>query len=182
MLFFDIETVADTSKEHLFKEMELHETERNRQFIPELHPEFCKIVALGYAIDDRPVQALSGVETYILRQFWELAKGQTLCGFNVLNFDLPVIYVRSAELGIRSSRLIDRKPWAGHVIDLYEARRYTAGSMGLKMLAKSYGFRMADADGSQVKDMDAGQIELYVKSDVEITRELYKRYKGFFVS
>lgn len=199
-LFFDIETVANEETEHLWPKRQAVLEKQGKEFIPELIPEFCKIVALGWAVDDGFLRSLvigtdaesktDGMPTriteqLILKQFWALAiqTRPTLIGFNILGYDLPVIFVRSMMLGIKPTRQIDRRPWGKDCIDLFDARRYTAGGGGLKHLAECYGIEnlTPEVDGSQVKDLDPKTIAKYVRSDVHLTRELYKLYKGFFV-
>ena len=200
----DVETALDTSRRELWAAKQQEAEQSGKEFVPALVPEFCRVVALGWAVGDgpthslvvgtiRPVQANSPVkeitETDVLARFWKLVGGQfgpTVVGFNILNFDLPVLFVRSALLGVRAPRLFDRRPRGNHCIDLYECRRNGAGGGKLKELARYYGFTVAepDVDGSQVEQLiaaDPEKVGRYVESDVAITRQLYRFYKGYFV-
>lgn len=169
-------------------------------------PEFCRVAAMGYAngLND-PVSLILGdrslkgtgqdvfrTEREILEAFWLLiAKGScTLVGFNCLAFDLPVLFVRSALLGVEPSRMLDLKPWGKDVIDLYHlrfgGRGAGAGRPGkLKDLARVYGIDVpaGDCDGSQVLDLwqrEPLKVGEYVRSDIAVTRALHGRFQGLF--
>jgi len=206
LLFIDVETAPDTSRCELWAAKQQEAEEAGKEFVPALVPEFCRVVALGWAVNDEPthslvvgtmrvvqatppVKAKEIAETDILERFWKLVAGSpkpTIVGFNVLNFDLPVLFVRSALLGVRPTRFFDRRPWGTDCIDLYECRHYSAGGGKLKDLARYYGFSNdePDVDGSQVEQLiaaDPDKVGRYVESDIGITRQLYQFYKGYFV-
>lgn len=160
-------------------------------------PEYCRIVALGMGIggdetDSRiSADASDAAEKTILRAFWEAAANfSPLVGFNVLHFDLPVIFVRSMILGVQPTRTIDLKPWSADVVDLYVRRFGTRGNTGkgpgkLKDLARLHGIEVpaGDTDGGDVLallESDPEKLGEYVRSDVEITRKLHLQYQGFF--
>lgn len=160
-------------------------------------PEYCRIVALGYAVGDDPAcgfvvgpQPNGGefTERTLLEHFWSLvSKVSPIVGFNVLGFDLPVIYVRSALLGVKPTKLIDMKPWGGEVVDLMKVRYPASASKGLKELARLYGIEVPaeGVDGSMVGDLiqtDPQKVCEYVKSDIEVTRSLHHFFKGFFTA
>jgi hypothetical protein len=178
-------------------EKTLHErqtAERNQ--LLSTTPEFCRVVALGWALGEEPVQTLvvgeRGIsEVALLEQLWSLiGLGGTLVGFNCLAFDLPVVMVRSALLGVEPTRLLDLKPWGKDVVDLYAARFGTRGAPGggrpgrLKDLARVYGIEVpaGEVDGSQVVELLERPEELarYVASDIEVTRSVHRLYEGFF--
>jgi len=57
--------------------------------------------------------------------------------------------------------------------------------MKLKQLCKLYGIEVpaGDVDGSQVLDLmrsEPGKVGEYVRSDVDVTRSLHNKFKGFF--
>jgi len=160
-------------------------------------PEFCKIAAFGWAVagDEVYSDVLSKemTEVDLLVAFWGLVQQyQPLIGFNILGFDLPVVFFRSAILGVKPTKFIDTKPWGKDVIDLY-AKRFPSRSFGsgrpakLKELAPLAGIDVpaGDVDGSQVEELmesDEGRTKVgeYVRSDVEITRQLHWFYSGYF--
>ncbi|HWA98585.1 MAG TPA: ribonuclease H-like domain-containing protein [Pirellulales bacterium] len=160
-------------------------------------PEFCKIAAIGWAVGNEvPCSLVLGegdiTERDLLEAFWERAGdgGQLVC-FNGLGFDLPVIFVRSAILGVPSSRSLDMKPWGRDVLDVYFGRFGSRGSSGkdrparLKDLARLYGIDVPaeGVDGSQVHELmqtDPAKVGEYVRSDVEVLRSLHRKLSGYF--
>lgn len=163
-------------------------------------PEYCRIVALGYAVGDAPPQALLncdvsgtyGYELDILDAFWALvAEHEPLIGFNVLHFDLPVLFTRSALAGIPPTRLLDMKPWGRDVIDLYAIRFGSRGAQGdgrpgkLKDLMRVMGIpcEAEGVDGSQTEELattNPKRLAEYVMSDVAGTRDLHRKLRGYW--
>lgn len=158
-------------------------------------PEFCRIVALGAArgkkeasghvigdkIDDWEI-----TERVLLEQFWAAAEEcSPIVGFNLLHFDLPAIFIRSAILGVTPTRKFDLRPWGTDVIDLMLARWPKGGQKGLKAFCKACGGPGADDDieGSQVFDLfnsEPAKLAQYVALDVERARWMHEFLKGFF--
>jgi len=126
-------------------------------------------------------------ERDILEQFWSLAnRARYVCGFNILGFDLPTIFVRSMLLDVSPTRSWDLKPWGTDVIDLMKKRFPSSGAMGLKKICKAMGIPIpaGDVDGSQVEALFKTDPELvgkYVRSDVLLLLYLHEMYSGFFV-
>lgn len=156
-------------------------------------PEFCRIVAMGigwndaadgFVISDEVGAAIT--ETELLEWFWDCVKNASLIvGYNVLHFDLPVIFARSAILGVQPSRKFDMRPWGTDVLDLMKARWPSGTAMKLKDLARIMGLDVpaGDVDGSQVAELfktDPAKLATYVKSDVAITQQLRRRWRGYF--
>jgi predicted PolB exonuclease-like 3'-5' exonuclease len=147
---------------------------------------------IGWAIgDDEPGASIPSLndddERRVLGGFWQHAKHLSpLIGFNILDFDLRVILVRSALLGVRPTRLFDTRPWGKDIVDLMKLRFPTGKAMGLKKLARLYGFPegpVDDVDGSQVSELmhtNPEKLAEYCKSDIVKIRQLYKFYCGYF--
>lgn len=159
-------------------------------------PEFCSIAAMGFAIDNADPVALIATdeeeERDILRVFWEMARrSQTICGFNIVGFDLQVIVTRSIILGVPASTQFDLR-WGKGLSDIYLQRFGGRGKTGkgpgrLKDLAKMYGVEVPAGDfhGGQVAEAmetEEGRdlVREYVCSDVEVTRELRQLWLGYF--
>lgn len=161
--------------------------------------EFCRVVALGWAEGDSDPEAhVVGMPRYtvsdgpiderlLLVEFWNLVEFRkpTVIGFNILDFDLRVLLVRSALLGVQPTRLFDLKPWGRDCIDLMKLRFPTGKAMGLKRLARLYGLPCSvdDVGGSMIADLietEPERVAGYVKSDVDLTRQLYHFYAGYF--
>lgn len=169
---------------------------RERSKLLSVTPEYCRLAAIGWATGSGEVESLTcgdhadcdtTDEKVLLEAFWSLAlDARPLVGFNVLNFDLKVVFVRSILLGVMPSRLFDAKPWGNRdVLDLMEVRFGRSQAMGLKKLAPLYGIEVpaGDCDGSQVEELmrvDPKKVGEYVRSDVTVTREFYRRMSGYF--
>lgn len=178
---------------------------KERRKLLSVTPEYCSIAAMGWAVGGGEVlSVVRGEESLItgpagggasegqmLELFWKLAKQHApLVAFNGLHFDLNVILVRSAILGVAPSRIIDSKPWGRDFVDPYVLRFGPKGNSGkgpgrLKDLAKVYGIDVPaeGVDGSQVEELmktDPAKVGEYVRSDVHLLRELHRRLAGFF--
>lgn len=171
---------------------ELANEEAERRKLLSVTPEYCRIVAMGWAVGGAEPSALvcneETGERQILAKFWELAaRHAPIVGFNVSAFDLTVIRVRSVLLGIRPTRCFaDLKPWdQSSVVDLMVNRFPKSKAMKLKDLARLYGIDVpaGDADGGDVYEMvrtNPEALRRYVTSDVLVTRELHRKWIGTF--
>lgn len=167
-----------------------------RQKLLSVTPEFNRIVAAGWSHgDDAIFAAIAGnggtTEKRIVEILWEMIESATVViGFNILGFDLPTLFVRSAILGIKPRRRLDLKPWGSDCLDLMKVRfpSQQPKGFGLKSLARAYGIPVpaGETDGGDVyrlwKAKEFGKIAEYVKSDVEITVKLHQMYRGYFCS
>lgn len=157
-----------------------------------LNPDLCQIAAIGWAFGDGPIQSIGVGEiserdalVSFLRAFSEA--GGASAGYNILQFDWPVILRRCFDLGLT---LPDRaKP------NLARYRTYPTLDLmmvlanwnfqnvkPLKWVIKRYGIPndLPDVDGSQVKDMQPHELRAYVENDVAITRALAERMRGIY--
>lgn len=156
-----------------------------------LTPEFLRIAAIGWASGDEEPQSMLAVdaaaERELIETFWQLFSSprSQLVGFNVLKFDLPAMFVRSAILGVKPSRQFDTRPWGTDVIDLMDKRFGRNQAIKLKDLARLYDIDVpaGDCDGSQVMHLLATNPEAlakYVESDIHVTRSLHRKWRGYF--
>lgn len=147
--------------------------------------EFGRIFCIGYAIDDKEADALTGDETEILKKFWQLAKEANLfIGHNVMDFDLKFIYKRSIILGVKPTRNLSFARYRGDPIfdTMHEWEKWSGRGAGLHRLTLAMGLESPKGegiDGSKVYDhFIAGKGEdiiRYCKRDVEATRKVYKK-------
>lgn len=161
-------------------------------------PEFCRIVSMGWACGNGDIKSISStqemegdgydIEREILKKFWLLVskcKG-AISGYNIAGFDVPVILSRSILLGVEPTKLFDTRPWGTDLVDLMAKRFPKMGAMKLKDLARYYGIPVpaGETDGGSVlplwQEGNAIKIDEYVKSDVEISRELFNKFKGYY--
>lgn len=171
------------------------EIESQRNKIMSVTPEYCRIVALGWAEGNGDCKSIvdeTGAsderEREMLEQWWDLVgrcRGRII-GFNVIGFDIRVLCVRSIMLNVEPSKLIDLKAWGKDVIDLMDARFGRGKAVGLKKLCALHGIKppAEEVDGSQVYDLiragKGDEVAKYVESDVFVTREMHRLYRGFF--
>lgn len=228
-LFFDIETVAnyELSDEWMARrpkpEPEGHlgdDLDALRRWQDEqlkemaLQPEACKLVGLNVIIGDgEPKSGWAGemspkgelyTEGDLLVLFWSwAAQCPRLIGFNCNRFDLHVIRVRSALLGVAPTiNLFDIKPWEEKVIDLLERRfKGTPYSqfLSLKALRSLLHFEVPEKyqevlanTGGDVEslylrflagDDDALRLlKLYGELDVLTTKMLAQMWQGYYFS
>lgn len=167
-------------------------------------PEFCRIISFAWAVNSDPTmswvvgdKSADGksiiTERDVLAKFWELVRhAGTVVGYNILGFDLPVVFVRSILLGVEPSRKFDMKPWGTDVYDVM-AKRFPKGSGNngvgkLKNLAPLMGIKVAedveDVDGGVVGKLyeagDYAKVGAYNRSDVDLTKAMWAMYREFW--
>jgi len=134
-----------------------------------------------------------GNEAELLRAFWGfVARGPgarvRLISFNGRGYDLPVLAIRSAMLGVKPVRgLLDAKPWdrESHVdlMDVFSFSGNVRERFKLDYWCRRFGVESPKTklDGSQVgRAYREGQIEdigEYCLRDTRATSELYRRIK-----
>lgn len=189
--FLDIETLP-ASQEFEAQLQEVYERRRSNRptsfgdFLrsTSLSGNWGRILCIGIALDDQPVQILTGDEPAILTSFWQITRDATLfVGHNALDFDLPFIWKRSVIHGIRPSvALTFQRYQTSPIFDTMRVwDQWGTPATGLDQLARILGFESSKQgiDGSQVHDYFlAGrltEIYEYCKRDVELTRKVYHR-------
>lgn len=192
ILFFDIETILDESKnrEDIFAKRDTMREELQKQF--DFMPEFHQILTISVGIfkqdGTKIIRNLEGAENMQIEKFFELSEKYNLCGFNIKGFDIPFIIRRALHLGIKipnSLKLFGKKPWdMTNFIDLKEIYRHT-GMMSASLDVVCYNLNIPTPkdwiDGSQVQDFhdrkEDKKILEYCCRDVEATMEVYKKFK-----
>lgn len=130
-LFFDIETIpapkeAEKTLRYLYerkkKKHEDMEKEEGFMSYEDFYDKtgtdgtYGRICTIAYAVNDEPVQSLSGEEKQMVEKFWEVAARTDLfVGHNIRDFDLPFIMQRSVILGVKPTwnkfEEPGKKPW-----------------------------------------------------------------------
>jgi hypothetical protein len=197
-LFFDIETLpADKARESVVRDVYKKKVAKKGVERVGSYEDFLRytsmdgglgrIFCIGYALDDKPAEALHGEdEKQLLRQFWQLtSEADLFIGHNVFDFDLPFIYQRSVVHDIEPIKdLFPRRYSSDLVYDTYHewTKWHMARKSGsLDYLASVFGLPSSKdgIDGSQVYDFYlAGrgrEIIEYCKRDVELTRQIFYR-------
>ncbi len=195
--FIDIETLeANQDKYPLIKEIQArrdHYKKAPRKFSSvleetSLNGAFGRIFCIGIASTSGPTEILCDTEETMLKRFWQkVHKTKLFVGFNIFDFDLKFIWQRSIILGIKPTQNIKFIRGSNSPIyDIYHEWSGWSGGVGsrvsLDALAKVLNIpspKSGNLDGSQVsKAFREGRFEEiceYCKSDVEATREIYKR-------
>jgi hypothetical protein len=208
--YFDIETVGnykdfkaltENQKEYsLF--MKKYESMSNwKEYSPEeaynkksgLHSTFGKIVCIsfGYFTNNGLFQInsfSSDNEIEILEQFNSLLKkvekkGLTLCGYNILSFDIPWISHKLNKYDIDIADIIKiygKKPWELKIIDLadeWKGKFSYHSSFDEVVYELNLESPKSDISGSQVhqiywKEHDLNRISKYCNKDVEATKNV----------
>lgn len=198
-LFFDIETLpADQDKHQLLRQ--IFERRQKRAIAKGKEPkktfeEFIetttfdgahgRIFCISYAIDDQPIDCLSGDEPTMLVKFWQIAENCDLfVGHNILDFDLRFIMQRSIINQIKPTKNISLARYRSNpVYDIMceWAVWNTYDKISLNDLALALGIPSpkGELDGSKVNEYyQAGRHEeicRYCNADVETVRAIYHR-------
>jgi len=205
MLIFDIETqvnksalefMPDPKPPSNYKKQEsidrYIEEEKAKQIDrAALDADYGKIVAIGVKEDDvstdsRVVGGEEAMDEFLLiLWFWSiyLQNGGQSCGYNIIGFDLPYILRRSFALGIKPSIIPNLAKYRTHpTLDLMMVLYNWGRAKSLKWVCQRYDIEnpLPDLDGSQVKDMDAETLKLYVENDVNLTYHLYQKMLGVY--
>jgi len=158
-------------------------------------PEMCRIVSMAWLFNGKISgavvdEASDESEREILDLFWLMVSEQGVIpvGFNIVGFDLPVILIRSAILGVIPTRHIRCDRYSNDVIDLF-LKRFPGGfgDMGLKSLARAMGIPIPakDVDGSAVYQLwqegKRQEILEYNMSDVKVTADYLMSVKGYLL-
>lgn len=196
-LFLDIETLPAAGKDlAIIKELYLEQKKKsgkNKEISTfdsyfrgtSFSGEFGRIFCIGYAIDDRPVECLSGDEKGILEKFWKIAEiADLFIGHNIIEFDLRFIYKRSIIHNIRPSQNLNFARYRSSPIfdTMKEWEKWGSQGASLHRLSLALGFESSKSegiDGSLVYDFflagKTDEICRYCKRDVEVTRKIYDK-------
>ena len=140
--------------------------------------------------DDERCHYISGTEEEILRRFWEIIpKYDQFITFNGRGFDCPFIMLRSAKLGIPTSRnLMPYRYDPGTHCDLLDQLTYyqVTRRFSLDFYCKAFGIESPKAKGITGLDMRSlvdqqrhRDIARYCYGDVVATAELFRRWNEF---
>lgn len=146
-----------------------------------------QILAVGI-LDGNTFTVLSGDEKLILNQFWAyadeaLGMGNLMVGFCIFHFDLPMMFRRSIINGVSVPMSVKRsnyRPWHENFQDV--ALLWQCGNreqtISLDLLARSLGIGSKTGTGDKFARLwveDRVAALLYLKQDLELTRDCYSR-------
>ncbi|MEW5799190.1 MAG: ribonuclease H-like domain-containing protein [Bacteroidota bacterium] len=140
--------------------------------------------------NDNSCHYKSGTEEEILRSFWEIIpKYDQFITFNGRSFDCPFLLLRSAKLGVQTTRnLMPYRYDADIHCDLLEQLTFyqTTRRFSLDFYCKSFGIESPKTKGITGLDMKKlydekrfKDIADYCYGDVLATAELYKRWHSY---
>jgi predicted PolB exonuclease-like 3'-5' exonuclease len=149
---------------------------------------FGRVLCIGWAIDDSPVEVVClGPERELLQTFLNeigdtAGKMPTIVGHNIAGFDLRFLWQRCVVNGVFPSGLLsamNAKPW-DKVINDTMLMWHPQNKVSLAKLCKILGIPKNDpVDGSQVyqllKEGKTQQIIEHCESDVEATRAVHRK-------
>lgn len=150
-----------------------------------------QILMIGVAFDDNQPAVITGNEAEILYKFHSWLEGvyssvnhgrPRFVGHNLIDFDLPFIFRRSAILGIKPHPIFPVMPsrYSDSVYDTMVAWAGFNGRIKLDALLTALGFDgKGNIDGSMVYDYySAGRIDElcdYCAKDVDDTRKVWSK-------
>jgi uncharacterized protein len=166
--------------------MEEYDSLDEEEKLKKLNPIDSKIIAIGIRYDKEDKIFLDEDEKKLLTSFWEEWKkikednpNMTIVGFNINNFDMPFLVSRSF---INNVEIV---PFTlKYILDVREklnAYRYGKTKGKLSDYGKAMNLELLDMEGSDVarlcKEKDWETLTTYLKKDLEITDEIFKRLK-----
>lgn len=215
ILFFDIETVRRNKELDLnSKEFDLYSLslrDKTTGFVPPaievikhyenngaLKPEFNKIVVISIGFVKGTTlyyKALVGEQKDIIKQFYDVVSstGFTVCGHNIIGFDLPTVRIKCFEEGMDLEIIpdgindCDKKPWdlAKKVLDTMELIKGTYFynmSLDSACMLKGIESSKDDISGPYVSQVyyneGVRRIATYCNKDVIATAKLFCSLQG----
>lgn len=208
-LFIDIETIARPGAECLLPEVKAagnlkdpdkiakDKAEKQQKQIERmaLDRRTCQVVTFAWAYGHDTIRA-SDIARYegqecperdLLEAFWYLMADTSglptplHVGFNIYEFDLPILIRRSCLLGVKLTvRWEARKYQKYPVLDLMQEWVGWEGYCSLKDVCHECGITEPEGDGADVATMTPEQRIAHCKSDVEAARALYYKGKGWY--
>lgn len=150
-----------------------------------------RVLAFGYMTTDFFIICPED-EVVLLKMVWEfvdnyISAGRKLAGFNIFQFDLPFLTRRSWALGVPIPRIIGGWTgrywnWSEDIIDLRPiwqlGDRQAHGS--LDDISKFFGLAGKSGSGKDFAELwakDRDKAIEYLKNDLLLTQELYRRMK-----
>ncbi len=140
--------------------------------------------------EDGGIKYSCGSEKEILEKFWKaLSFSHKFVTFNGRGFDCPVLMLRSAMLGVKSTKNLMPYRYSTDVhVDLLEQMTFYNAyrKFNLDMYCKSFGIESPKAGGVTGHDVkplfESGEYEKiarYCAGDLWATRELYIRWREY---
>lgn len=157
---------------------------------------FTKVITIGVGFikgGKAYVKHLQGTEEEIFEQFFAISNQfDYLCGYNILGYDLPVIYTSAINYMDYPVMIKDefntsgKKPWElRHILDLYDIFKGTHySSLSLEEVCYHFGIPSSkkSLDGSKVSEVYYSEgiepILNYVKDDVLANINVFRKMRS----
>ena len=171
--------------ETIEKWMDEHAQEKAQELINRtaLDGSYGSIRAIGYAIDQRPIDVLVRTPVFsekeILETFFELwteIKTPTLVGHHLRDFDLPFIWKRAVINGFKPHPYAVMRYFDRRCLDVYDTMTEWAGwgkRISLSNLAYVLLGEEKTTSGADVWQMSDEEVVEHCKKDVELTRNVF---------
>lgn len=150
----------------------------------------CAITTIAWAVGNGDVECLDAAnwpdgEAGMLEAAWAAwgrdAQGDVV-GYNIGEFDLPILYRRSFLLGVKPSVQWEyRRYQKAPVLDLMQVfYGWQPPYRSLRFVCELCGITPPIGDGADVGAMSPEERIAHCKSDVEATRALYYKGEGWY--
>lgn len=156
-----------------------------------LNPIKGNILTISAAIDDGDVVEFWGVyEINMLTDFCDwlylnnVSRGCEIIGHNIINFDMPWLYLKAAKYGLKEIRnILPQYKFDKLIFDtMQKLNPWGVSYISLSDAAKLFGLEEKSLSMDDVKEMwndlteeNIVKISTYCANDVEITRGVYKK-------
>ena len=125
-------------------------------------------------------------EKEMLKNFWcEILDIDLIVGYNLINFDLPTILMRSMLHGIKPSKELPLRKYSREpIFDVMQELAFwnPENWKGLDWWAKRLGIGATIGSGADIyklwKEGKQEEIDAHCRRDVELTRDIYERIRG----
>ena len=151
-------------------------------------PWTAEIVCIEFLLPNGQFEGVIGDEKACINLFWDMATRdyQSLGGFNILGYDIPLILVRSMVHNITPKILLNLDKYRTPYVDVMQ-RLSRNGAMKFKSLdwyCGRLGLGSKNDDPSEVPEMvragDYERIRKYCRNDVMMTAKLFKKTCKYF--
>lgn len=151
-----------------------------------LHAERGEILAIGYKVNDQPIEIIEGEEPGLLIAWLSVMnnrKSHVFHGFNILDFDLPFIRRRCVINGIRFPFYDSGDKWKPWKVATYDAMKdWCFGNyrefVSLNTVARALGVGVKNGSGDMFHELyktDKEKARDYLRNDVQLTYDVCER-------